>query len=103
MAPEEITPKRISIKSLPQKSPGKEIAPAQGILDLGIDRQTEIQGIGMGVLTDGPKPGLPRPRRAIEKQRDFRFFPVSRGRCGPRPRWRPGSRRGFGRWRTWRG
>jgi hypothetical protein len=53
MAPKEITPNPLSIKSLPQKLPSKEITPAQGILDLGIECQTEIQGIGMGVLTDG--------------------------------------------------
>jgi hypothetical protein len=56
-APKEITPNPISIKSLPQKLPGKEIAPAQGILDLGIECQTEIQGIGMGLLRNLGKRG----------------------------------------------
>jgi hypothetical protein len=27
--------------------------PAQGVLDLGIERQTEIRGFGMGILSDG--------------------------------------------------
>lgn len=26
---------------------------------------------------------------------------VSTRRCGPRPRWRPGSKAGYGRWTTW--
>ena len=43
----------IEIKHLPKKTSSKEINPAQGSLDLRVDRQTEIQGIGMGVLSDG--------------------------------------------------
>jgi hypothetical protein len=45
--------KPIYIKNLPAKSGSKEINPAQGTLDLQIDRQMEIQGVGMGVLSDG--------------------------------------------------
>lgn len=40
------------IKSLAPVRGSKEITP-QGNLDLGIERETEIQGIGMGVLQDG--------------------------------------------------
>jgi len=35
------------------KSGSKELTPAQGVLDLGIETQAEIDGIGMGVLKDG--------------------------------------------------
>jgi hypothetical protein len=45
--------KPIYIRNLPAKSGPKEIDPMQGSLDLQIDRQLEIQGIGMGVLSDG--------------------------------------------------
>jgi hypothetical protein len=41
------------IKHLPTKTRLKEINLAQGSLDLHIDKQTEIQGIEMGVLSDG--------------------------------------------------
>jgi hypothetical protein len=41
------------IKLLPTKSRSKRIDPLQGVLDLQVDRETEIQGIGMGVLSDG--------------------------------------------------
>src|SRR5262245_5064098 len=51
--PEEIGHMAIEIKHLPKKTGPKEIDPAQGSLDLRVDRQTEIQGIGMGVLSDG--------------------------------------------------
>lgn len=43
----------IEIKHLPAKPGQKEINPKQGSLPFEIDKQTEIQGIGMGVLTDG--------------------------------------------------
>jgi hypothetical protein len=33
--------------------PSKELTPAQGYLDLGIECQAEVDGIGMGVLKDG--------------------------------------------------
>lgn len=49
----EITPNSNTIKQLPAKTASKEITSAQGVLDLKIDREAEIQGIGMGVLTDG--------------------------------------------------
>ena len=41
------------IKQLPRKTSRKEISSEQGALDLGVDKETEIQGIGMGVLRDG--------------------------------------------------
>jgi hypothetical protein len=41
------------IKHLPARAGSKRISPLQGSLDLRIDRQKEIQGIGMGVLSDG--------------------------------------------------
>ena len=41
------------IRLLPTKSRSKKIDPLQGVLDLRVDRETEIQGIGMGVLSDG--------------------------------------------------
>lgn len=40
-----------TIKALPVKNDGEEIT--QGVLDLGIEKDTEINGIGMGVLSDG--------------------------------------------------
>lgn len=41
------------IRKLPANIGRKEIDPRQGTLDLHVDRQAEIQGIGMGVLSDG--------------------------------------------------
>jgi hypothetical protein len=41
------------IRLLPIKSRSKKIDPLQGVLDLQVDRASEIQGIGMGVLSDG--------------------------------------------------
>jgi hypothetical protein len=41
------------IKALAPNSASKEITPLQGRLDLGIEMETEIGGIGMGVLSDG--------------------------------------------------
>jgi len=38
---------------LPVKMPTKLADPRQGVLDLGIGKQIEIDGIGMGVLSDG--------------------------------------------------
>ncbi len=43
--------KPIKINTLPAKAGKKEIG--QGVLDLGIEKDTEINGIGMGVLSDG--------------------------------------------------
>ncbi|HBC08262.1 MAG TPA: hypothetical protein DC046_11885 [Rhodospirillaceae bacterium] len=53
MCAKEISKKTIKIKSLAPKSGLKEISPAQGVLDLSIEKDTEIGGIGMGVLSDG--------------------------------------------------
>lgn len=53
MAPKEINPNALTIRHLPPKPASKEINPAQASLDLKIDCETEIQGIGMGVLSDG--------------------------------------------------
>lgn len=51
-------PKQISLNAnkisiLAPKFPGKEISPVQGALPLGIEKDTERGGIGMGVLSDG--------------------------------------------------
>ena len=43
--------KSLKINKLPAKAGKKEIG--QGVLDLGIEKDTEINGIGMGVLSDG--------------------------------------------------
>jgi len=51
--PEEINPPTLNIKKLPAKTTSKEINPKQGSLDLHVDRQMEVQGVGMGVLSDG--------------------------------------------------
>ena len=45
-----ITRKPITIRSLPSKEPSN---PISGQLNLFIDKQKEIDGIGMGVLSDG--------------------------------------------------
>lgn len=50
--PKEITPKASNIRNLAPKSASKEITP-QGELDLGIEIERDIGGIGMGVLGDG--------------------------------------------------
>lgn len=50
--PKEITSNASNIKSLASKSGSKEITP-QGELDLGIEIERDIGGIGMGVLGDG--------------------------------------------------
>ncbi|WP_417489999.1 hypothetical protein [Maricaulis sp.] len=49
----EITHKGRQIKVLAPNSAPKEITPDQGILDLGIQADADIGGIGMGVLSDG--------------------------------------------------
>lgn len=41
------------ISKLPAKSPSKELNANQGSFDLSVERQVEIDGIGMGVLKDG--------------------------------------------------
>ncbi|MER9741782.1 hypothetical protein [Mesorhizobium sp. M0187] len=43
----------LKISRLPAKPSQKQINPKQGFLDLSVDKSTEIQGIGMGVLSDG--------------------------------------------------
>lgn len=50
--PKEITPNTSKIKSLSMKSSSKEITP-QGELDLGIEVERDVEGIGMGILGDG--------------------------------------------------
>ena len=52
-ARKELDMKPNEIKYLPADSTGKELDPRQGELDLQIERQAEIEGIGMGVLRDG--------------------------------------------------
>lgn len=52
------------INSLAPNSASKEIATNQGSLDLGIHQETEIAGVGMGVLSDGYHD--PRPVRPVE-------------------------------------
>jgi hypothetical protein len=49
----EITPKADKISMLAAKSLGKEIASAQGSLQLGIEKSGDFGEIGMGVLSDG--------------------------------------------------
>ena len=41
------------ISRLPARSSAKGLTSTQGVLDLQVDKETEIQGIGMGVLSDG--------------------------------------------------
>jgi hypothetical protein len=50
---EEIGPKSNKINIVAPKLPTKRIAPGQGSLSLGIEKDTDINGIGMGVLSDG--------------------------------------------------
>ncbi len=49
----EITDLPIKINSLAPKSGSKEITDKQGSLDLGIEAERDVEGIGMGVLSDG--------------------------------------------------
>lgn len=51
--PEELGQRSSKTNDLPVKIGYKELGPAQGHLDLGIELQTEVDGIGMGVLKDG--------------------------------------------------
>ena len=51
--PKEVSAKANKISVLAPKSPSKEISPAEPELDLGIETEREIDGIGMGVLKDG--------------------------------------------------
>lgn len=50
---EEITPKPKRISVLAPKSGAKEITRAQAVLDLALEVERDIGGIGMGVLSDG--------------------------------------------------
>lgn len=50
---EEITLNANRIKVLAPKFGSKEITPSQGVLQLGIERENDVNGIGMGVLSDG--------------------------------------------------
>lgn len=50
---EEITLKAKRISILAPKNGAKEITPSQGKLGLDIERDADIDGIGMGVLSDG--------------------------------------------------
>ncbi|WP_342711446.1 hypothetical protein AAFG13_06130 [Bradyrhizobium sp. B124] len=50
---EEISLNANKISVLAPKSASKEITPAQGILHLGIELNADVNGIGMGVLSDG--------------------------------------------------
>lgn len=50
---EEIGQNQLSIKRLPRNVGAKESTSEQGMLDLRVDRQKEVQGVGMGVLSDG--------------------------------------------------
>ena len=53
MSGKEITPKPKHIKVLAENSTQKEISKKQGSLDLSIQKDTDLEGIGMGVLSDG--------------------------------------------------
>ena len=49
----EISPKSPKINVLAPKSGSKEISTKQQTLDLDIEKDTDVNGIGMGVLSDG--------------------------------------------------
>lgn len=51
--PKEISISASKINVLAAKPASKEISQDQGVLDLSIEKDTEIGGIGMGVLSDG--------------------------------------------------
>ena len=51
--PKELDIKLNKIKTLPAKTPKKELTPNQGELDLKAQRQRDVGGVGMGVLSDG--------------------------------------------------
>ena len=50
---EEIGPKSNKINVVAPKLPAKRITPGQGSFNLGIEKDTDVNGIGMGVLSDG--------------------------------------------------
>lgn len=49
----EITKIHLTINKLPNIRGKKEITQNQTVLDLGIERERDVEGIGMGVLSDG--------------------------------------------------
>jgi hypothetical protein len=51
--PKELDPKSNDNRGLARKMASQELGPAQGSLDLRIERAAEVDGIGMGVLKDG--------------------------------------------------
>ena len=53
MPKKEITSNTNKISALAANQAAKEITPRQGELDLGIERERDIGGIGMGILSDG--------------------------------------------------
>jgi hypothetical protein len=52
-APEEISLRASKINVLAPKAPSKEITPTQGVFHLDIELTKDVNGIGMGVLSDG--------------------------------------------------
>lgn len=52
-SPKEITPKGAEISVLAPKNASKEISTGEPELDLGIEAERDVNGIGMGVLKDG--------------------------------------------------
>ena len=50
---EELSTKDQKIKELPTNSAKKELTPIQGELDLKIECERDVGGVGMGVLSDG--------------------------------------------------
>jgi hypothetical protein len=50
---DELTPKQFEISKLPAKKAPDELTSAQLPLPLGVEKQVEIDGVGMGVLSDG--------------------------------------------------
>lgn len=51
--PKEISLSSSKINVLAPKTPAKEITPSQGVLHLDIELTKDVNGIGMGVLSDG--------------------------------------------------
>ena len=51
--PKELTEKPTTISRLATRMPSKEVTPKQPSLALSIERDTDVGGIGMGVLSDG--------------------------------------------------
>ena len=52
-APEEISLRASKINVVAPKLPSKEITPSQGVFHLDIELAKDVNGIGMGVLSDG--------------------------------------------------